>query len=287
MTSFALMLVLIAAVAHATWNLLAKRVCGGTAFIWLFGTLSAVIYLPLAIWIYCTQHPYFGPQQLLFILGSATLHAVYFILLDKGYKVGDLSVIYPLARGTGPLLSTLAAIFLLGEHPTPIALAGAVLIGLGIVAITGNPLQLSGGRDCRPFLFAILCGMTIASYTVLDKVSVSTLLIPPLLLDWSSNLGRVLLLTPYAVKNWDKVRAEWSTNKKAATGVAILSPLAYILVLTAMVFSPVSYIAPAREISILIGTVMGAKLLSEGNIKMRLIGATAMMTGLAALSSGY
>jgi drug/metabolite transporter (DMT)-like permease len=287
MTSFALMLVLIAAVAHATWNLLAKRVCGGTAFIWLFGTLSAVIYLPLAIWITFTQHPYFGPQQLLFILGSAALHAVYFILLDKGYKVGDLSVIYPLARGTGPLLSTLAAIFLLGEHPTPIALAGAVLIGLGIIAITGNPLQMSGGHDYRPFLFAILCGMTIASYTVLDKVSVSTLLIPPLLLDWSSNLGRVLLLTPYAVKNWDKVRAEWATNKKAATGVAILSPLAYILVLTAMVFSPVSYIAPAREISILIGTVMGAKLLSEGNIKMRLIGATAMMAGLAALSSGY
>lgn len=287
MTSFALVLVLIAAFAHATWNLLAKKACGGTAFIWLFGSLSAVIYFPLAIWVYFAQQPEIGWWQLLFILGSAGLHAIYFILLDMGYKIGDLSMIYPLARGTGPLLSTLAAIFLLGERPTPLALAGAVLIGLGIVAIAGNPLKLAQARDYKPLLFAVLCGTSIASYTVLDKVSVSTLLIPPLLLDWSTNLGRVLLLTPYALKNWDKVVLEWATHKKSACGVAVLSPLSYILVLTAMVFSPVSYIAPAREISILVGTVMGAKLLAEGNIKIRLIGAAAMMVGLAALSSGY
>jgi drug/metabolite transporter (DMT)-like permease len=287
MSGFALLLVLVAAFAHATWNLLAKKACGGTAFIWLFAAISGLIYLPLALWLIFTLHPYIGFQQLIFILGSAVLHSIYFILLDRGYQIGDLSVIYPLARGTGPLLSTLAAIFLLGEQPTPIALAGAVLIGLGIIAISGNPLRMSKARDYKPFMFAILCGTAIASYTVMDKVAVSILLIPPLLLDWSTNLGRVLLLTPYALKNWDKVTEQWAANKKAAIGVAVLSPLAYILVLTAMVFSPVSYIAPAREISILIGTIMGAKLLAEGNIKIRLIGATAMMLGLVALSSGY
>ena len=126
----------------------------------------------------------------------------------------------------------------------------------------------------------------IAGYTLSDKLAVSTFLIPPLLLDWSANLGRVFLLTPYAFKNWDKVKDQWACHKIEAISVAILCPLAYILVLTAMVFSPVSYIAPAREISIVIGTAMGARLLSEGNIKIRVIGASAMVIGLGALSIG-
>ncbi|MDR3563226.1 MAG: DMT family transporter [Negativicutes bacterium] len=287
MTSFALLLVLTAAFAHASWNYLAKRACGGTAFIWLFAALSALLYCPLALWIIVVQRPSIGMVQVGFILASSVLHSIYFILLDKGYRIGDLSVIYPLARGTGPLLSTTAAILLLGEQPTPIALAGAALIGIGIVAVTGNPLTMTATRSYKPLVFAVLCGTAIAAYTVLDKVAVSVLLIPPLLLDWATNLGRVLLLTPYALRNWDKVTAQWATNKKEALGVAILSPLAYILVLTAMVFSPVSYIAPAREISILIGTVMGAKLLAEGNVLIRFAGATVMMLGLVALASGY
>lgn len=132
----------------------------------------------------------------------------------------------------------------------------------------------------------MLCGSAIAGYTVVDKVAVSTYLIPPLLMDWSTNLGRVILLTPYSLKNWDKVKEQWLTHKKEALGVAIFSPLAYILVLTAMVFSPVSYIAPAREISILIGAIAGAKLLSESNLTVRLAGAGTMLIGLIALSVG-
>jgi uncharacterized membrane protein len=214
------------------------------------------------------------------------LHSLYFILLDKGYRIGDLSVIYPLARGTGPMLSTIAAIVFLDEHPSAVALVGTVLIGLGIVVITGNPFKLAEPTARKPMIFAILCGTMIAGYTLSDKLAVSTFLIPPLLLDWSANLGRVFLLTPYAFKNWDKVKDQWANHKIEAISVAILCPLAYILVLTAMVFSPVSYIAPAREISILIGTAMGARLLSEGNIKIRVIGASAMVIGLGALSVG-
>jgi drug/metabolite transporter (DMT)-like permease len=184
------------------------------------------------------------------------------------------------------VLSTIAAIVVLGEHPSAVALVGTVLIGLGIVIITGNPFKLAEPTARKPMIFAILCGTMIAGYTLSDKLAVSTFLIPPLLLDWSANLGRVFLLTPYAFKNWDKVKDQWASHKIEALSVAILCPLAYILVLTAMVFSPISYIAPAREISILIGTAMGARLLSEGNIKIRVIGASAMVIGLGALSIG-
>lgn len=286
MTGFALLLILLAALGHATWNYLAKRANGGTAFIWLFASISTLGYLPLALWILLVQQPVIGWQQLSFMLGSAAFHSLYFILLDKGYKVGDLSIIYPLARGTGPVISTIAAILLLGEHPSRIALSGAVLIGLGIVIITGNPARMKESQARRPITFAVICGTVIAGYTLWDKVAVSTLLIPPLLLDWSANLGRVLLLTPYAVKHWEDVKTQWAVHKIEALGVAILCPLAYILVLTAMMSGPVSYIAPAREISVLIGTFMGAKLLSEGNVKTRLAGASAMAIGLGALAIG-
>lgn len=286
MTSLALSLVIIAAFCHSFWNLLAKRACGGTAFIWLFASLSTVLYFPLALWILLAEKPYFSSYQILLILGSAVLHSLYFILLDKGYRFGDLSVIYPLARGTGPLLSILTAIFFLGEQPTPIALAGAGLIGIGILVITGNPFSLKENGARKSIVYALLCGTAIAGYTVVDKIAVSIYLLPPLLMDWSTNLGRVILLTPYSLKNWTKVKEQWATHKKEAIGVAILSPLAYILVLTAMVFSPVSYIAPAREISILVGAILGAKLLSEGNFKIRLAGAGIMLLGLLALSVG-
>lgn len=286
MTESAIVLILIAAFAHATWNYLAKKVCGGTAFIWLFAALSTLIYFPCALWIIVRQNPVIGWYQLAFMVSSAILHSLYYILLDKGYRIGDLSLIYPLARGTGPILSTIAAIILLGEQPSAIALIGTLFIGLGIIVITGNPFQIAEPTARKSVIFAVLCGTMIAGYTFSDKLAVTSFLIPPLLLDWATNLGRVLLLTPYAIKNWNKVNTQWKNHKLEAISVATLCPLAYILVLTAMVFTPVSYIAPAREISILIGTTMGAKLLSEENIKIRIIGASAMLIGLGALSVG-
>lgn len=286
MSSLALILVLTAAFAHATWNYLSKRAQGGTAFIWLFASMSAVLYLPLALGIIITQQPVIGWQQLAFMVGSAALHSLYFILLDRGYTAGDLSLVYPLARGTGPLLSTIAAIAFLGEHPSVIALAGAGLIGLGIVIMSGNPLRPKEFSAYKPIMFAILCGVVIAGYTISDKLAVSMYSIPPLLLDWSANLGRMCLLTPYAFRNRDKIKDQWAIHKLEIIGVAVLCPLAYILVLSAMVFSPVSYIAPARESSILVGTLMGAKFLAEKNMKVRLTGAIAMVLGLAALAAG-
>lgn len=286
MSALALALVLTAALAHAAWNYLAKKACGGAAFIWLFATLSALIYAPVAAWVLFVHQPYLGPWQLLFMAGTAVLHAIYFLLLDKGYQVGDLSLIYPLARGTGPLLAMAAAALLLGERPSLLAVAGALAIAFGILLLTGHPAKLKDPASRRPVVFALLCGATIAAYTVWDKYAVSALLIPPLLYDWTANIGRVLLLTPYAANNRDAVAAQWRANRLAITAVAVLCPLAYILVLTAMTFSPVSYIAPAREISILIGTMAGTRLLGESDAGPRLAAAAAMVAGLAALALG-
>ncbi len=210
----------------------------------------------------------------------------YFLLLNQGYRVGDLSLVYPLARGTGPLLSSVAAISFLGERPSVIALVGALLIVGGAVILTTNldRLRQSGAQEA--LLYALITGLFIAAYTLWDKQAVSHFGVVPLVLDWGANVGRALFLTPIALKYSDQAVAEWLEHKYEAIGCAVLIPLAYILVLTAMQFTPVSYVAPAREISILIGTVMGTRLLGEGDVRRRLAGACAMVLGVVALAVG-
>src|SRR5690349_16047947 len=96
---------------------------------------------------------------------SGALHALYFLLLQRGYATGDLSLVYPLARGTGPLLSTTAAIVFLGERPSPLALAGAAVIILAVFSLMGRPGHASGSG----MGFALLTGAAIAAYTLWDK----------------------------------------------------------------------------------------------------------------------
>jgi drug/metabolite transporter (DMT)-like permease len=197
-----------------------------------------------------------------------------------------LSLVYPLARGTGPLLSSVAAILFLGERPSIIAIIGALLIIGGVIVLTGNLAQLSQ-RNRRPAVgYALITGLFIAAYTLWDKQAVSHFAIAPIVLDWGANVIRSLLLTPFALKYSDHAINEWREHKWEAVAIAILIPFCYILVLTAMRFTPVSYVAPAREISILIGTAMGARLLAEGDAPRRLGAAAAMVLGVVALAIG-
>ncbi|MBI2887355.1 MAG: EamA family transporter [Chloroflexi bacterium] len=286
MTLFALALVLCAAFIHATWNLLAKRSGGGAPFVWLAGSLSAALYAPLALGVVLLQQPELGAVQFLFMSGSALLHTAYFLMLQQGYRVGDLSLVYPLARGTGPMLSTTVAVLVLGERPTPLALAGAALVVGSVFVLTSGPQGLRGGASRWPAIFGVATGSIIACYTLWDKHAVSALLVPPILQDWAANLGRALLLTPSALRSWEEVKLEWRLHRLETVGVALLIPLSYILVLTALVFTPVSYVAPAREISILVGAVLGARFLAEGQVKRRLSAASAMVLGVIALALG-
>src|SRR5262245_14600953 len=281
MTSWALILILTAAVIHATWNLLNKQASGHATFTWLVAVLSALLYAPATITVIEVWQIEINFVAIGMMAGSAALHTAYFVLLNQGYRAGDLSLVYPLARGTGPLLSSLAAIVFLGERPSVIALAGALLIIGGVLILTTNLAQLRerGAQDA--VIYALVTGLFIAAYTLWDKQAVSHFGIAPLVLDWGANVGRAVLLAPFALKYSDQTVAEWREHKWEAIAVAVLIPVSYILVLTAMRFTPVSYVAPAREISILIGTAMGAHLLAEGDVARRLAGACAMGRGVA------
>lgn len=286
LTGLALLLLLCAAFFHASWNFISKKTCGGAIFVWLFNAVASVMYVPVVIGLLWITNSSLQWDYTIFMLGSAILHVGYFILLNKGYDVGDLSLVYPLARGTGPLLSTLAAIFFLGEHPSLIALMGTLFIAVGVFLLLGNPAKYVEMKASSAVLFAVLTGVLIAGYTLWDKYAVSNIAVPPVLMYWGTTVGQALLLIPYALKNREEVITQWRTNRLSIFGVAILCPLSYILVLTTMVFTPVSYVAPAREVSILIGAIMGARFLAEGDAKLRIAAAIVILIGLTCLALG-
>lgn len=291
MTLLALALVLAAGSFHATWNLLAKRASSGVsgpAFVWLCTVLSMLIFAPVAA-IVLSENPHVGTLGLLFMFGTGILHTGYFLSLQEGYRVGDLSMIYPLARGTGPLLASAAAIALFDERPGPLGAAGILLIVSGVFLLAWEPDSGSRGSAKKKWLgmaFGLLTGVFIASYTLWDKYAVSDLSLSPILYYWAFNSVEALLLTPLALRDKEKVRAAWRAHWLETLGVAVLSPLSYVLVLIALVFTPVSQVAPAREIGILIGTLMGGRLLAEGGLRQRLVASGLMVVGIAALAVG-
>jgi drug/metabolite transporter (DMT)-like permease len=283
-----LVLVLVAAFCHASWNFLAKRAGNSPGFVWWCAAVAAIIYVPVLLVFIIIERPQLNGLQIIFIVGTACLHIAYFFFLQRGYGAGDLSLAYPLARGMGPLISTLGAIVLLGERPSVIALIGIALLIGGVLFLVGNPVQiLKRGAQTRVVVgYALLTSVFIASYTIWDKYAVSVLLISPLLLDSSSAMWRATLLTPTVVGKWTSVRETWNRYRLEVVGVAILSPLAYLLILFAMSTSPVSYVAPMRECSVLIGTIMGTRFLAEKQIWRRLSAASVILVGIILLALG-
>ncbi|CAN5852410.1 EamA family transporter [soil metagenome] len=283
MTAIALLLVVGSALLHATWNLLAKRAAGSVGFVWLFSVVILALYVPVALAYVALARPDFTPTHLAFALGSGVLHVGYFVSLQRGYRVGDLSLVYPLARGSGPALATLLAIVLLGERPGAQALIGTLLIVTSVLVLGGR----RGGSDAARRAavgYGLLTGVFIASYTVWDGYAVGHLGASPLLFLVVAEASRTLLFTPAALRRRSELRDTWRVYRREIIGVAVLSPLAYVLVLSALQHAPISLVAPTREISILFATILGSRLLAEGEGLRRALAAIAMVVGVALLA---
>lgn len=287
MTSLAIILVLSSAFTHALWNFLAKRAkTSGVIFVWMFGVIEVTLYFPVMLFVVVTQDVVIGVTEIFMMVGSSFIHLSYFVALTRGYKLGDLSVVYPLSRGIGPLLSTILAIVVLAERPTLIAFMGTVLLTIGIIWLTGDPRKLRGSDILPSLFYALLTGLSIAAYTIWDSHAVNAVGMSPIVYEWGTTLMRATILTPIAIRNWDRIKAGWAHDKLEVTGVAVLSSLSYILMLFALSFSLVSYVAPLRSISILMGVFMGARLLNEGDLRKRLGAAGVMVLGAIALGLG-
>ncbi|XBO85867.1 DMT family transporter [Bacillus licheniformis] len=284
MTAVGFCVLLCSAFIHASWNYLSKKADGGVPFIWLFTAIAAVVYTPLAIGVAIYEKPEIGIWQLVIIMASILAHLGFFLFFKKGTK----RAIFPSSirlRGDRPAAYLRAGGRLFGETLTLPAIIGILLIVISILFYRGVK-RLKEPGSFTPILYGLAVGCIIAAYTLLDKAAVSRFLIPPLLLDYCNTLGRLIILTPFAAKSWSEVRFEWKHHRMEAVGVGVFNSLAYILALSVMVFAPVSYVAPIREISILIGTVMGAVLLSEGFGRLRIIAAVFMVLGVISVAVG-
>jgi drug/metabolite transporter (DMT)-like permease len=290
MTTLAFFLVLTSAVLHALWNFLVKRSgASGPVFIWLFTLPSVIVLAPVAIWMIVTRHITLALPAVLFLAGSAIVHTIYFLLLSRGYRDGELSIVYPIARGTGPLLAGVIAIAILKERPSLAAFAGAVCISGGAVLLAREhraASRESGGTRVRSVEYGLAIGVLIGIYTVWDKYLVGSLAVSPLLLEWVLSGAICMLVTPSAMSNFSLVRSTWEKHSRVAVAGALLSSASYISFLTALAASPVSRVAPLRETSILIGALLGTRLLGEGRPGRRLAAAGAISAGVILVSLG-
>ena len=139
MSAAALALVFSAALMHALWNVVAKRTGGDARFALMAALILVVVWAPLGIWAGWQALPRWGALEWTVLLASAVVHVVYFTTLLRGYRIADLTVVYPVARGTGPLLASLGAIVWLGERLSPVAAAGVAGVAVGIFFIAGGP----------------------------------------------------------------------------------------------------------------------------------------------------
>jgi len=288
MTPLALGLVLIAAFTHATWNYAAKRSGGGLPFVWVSSIFALGLYALAGTAYWLWRQPDLPPGIWWVVLGSGVLKTAYALLLQRAYRSGDFSLVYPLTRGTAPLLATIGAIAFFGERPTPLALAGGGIIIASVFYLTGGPALLRTDRAHlrQGLLYGLACGTCVGVYTVWDQRAVFHLQLPPVLYDGGTQLVLFAILTPFAWRRRAEVADMWRTQRLNAAAVGLLSPLAYVLVLYAMSFTPVSYIAPAREISIVIGAFLGAKFLKEADPARRVLAAGGMVAGIIALALG-
>jgi drug/metabolite transporter (DMT)-like permease len=299
----ALILIFIAAIAHASWNLFTKQAsaAGAASFVWLMAAAATVIYFPVVVASVIASPPRLTALCWVFMAGTGLLQAGYFLFLQSGYRLGDLSLVYPIGRGTGALLAALAGITLLGERPGPAGIAGILLIVAGLV-ILGIPVASASQAvtakavtakavtakavTAKAVTFALITGVFIAAYTLWDKYAVSTLKIPSLVQGYASLPVMALVLTPFALRDTGRTAGVWRTYRRHVLGAAVLAPLAYILVLTALSFTAVSAVAPAREVSVLFGVVLGRRLLGEGSLARRLGAAATIAAGIICIAVG-
>ncbi len=275
-----------AAIIHAGAHVALKRATDKLAFAWWQLLAVIVIYSPVLL----TARWDWGPAVWAIMLGSALFEAAYFYATSRAYTLGDLSVTYPLARGSAPLFISLWAALFLRERPSVLGYAGILTIAAGLFLVNlpsladiGRPLRGLAQPASR---WALLAGVCISLYSTLDKAGVKS--VPPLLYIYLVLVGTWLAMTP----GWwrgGKTRLlaeEWRVNKWSAglAGLAVVG--AYTLVLFAMQRSPVSYVGSVREMSVVLAAWVGSTFLGEGKAGLRVAASVLVVAGIMLIAIG-
>lgn len=280
----ALALLLLSALVHAVWNFLSKRSLDKQAFLWLALVVVSVLFWPVLFF-----YPLPSSTGWIFIGVSGVLEAAYFLLLGGAYQQGDLSLVYPLVRGSAPLFVTFFAVTLLREKIFAGAALGILFIVIGIYVLhltslswKGLLLPLESLRQ-RPSQLGLLTGLATAASVVTDKVGVTYT--SPILYLYLVFVVSCVLMLPFML--WARakpVREEWRVNLPSVAAVGIMFTASYSLVLLALTTSKVSYVSPIREISVVFGALLGTLALREPFAPSKVGGSALIFAGIVMIS---
>lgn len=281
MPATALLLVLLAAVCHTTWNLLLKR--ASERLTTQAGALAWGVVLASPVLLVHSARD-LPPAAWALIVASALFEAGYVFALTAAYGAGDLSLVYPVARGSATLLVLPLAVVLLGERPSASGLAG---IGLVLAGVFGSDVgafrrvPVVPGRR-RALALALVTGSMTAGYSLVNKVGVGLVAVPIYAyLVFAISVALVYLIAwarggPLPVPR----RAAWP--RTALMGILMMT--AYVAVLWAMSLAPVSYVVAAREVGVVVAALLGALILKEPHSRSRVVAAVAIFSGLVVIA---
>lgn len=268
--------------AHGGWNLMLKTEPRRLEVMWGGVWIGILCASPVLLVHAITE---LSPAAWGLVLLSALFETGYMLLLSAAYAAGDLSVVYPVARGTAPVLVTPLAILALGERPSPLGVLGIATVVVGIFASQGLAPRTApfapGAR--RAVGLAALTGVMTAGYSLVNKVGVT--IAPAMLYAFTVFLMNALAL--WAIL-WRRHGLVWPLTREVhpfrLTAIGVLMMAAYMAVLTAMSLAPVSYVVAARETSIVIGALLGAIVLRERHPLARVAGAMVIFAGVVLIA---
>ncbi len=277
MTLTVLLAVLFSAIFHASWNFVLRKHTGNMPLLWAGMFLIAVPIVPIGYAMTPAGESAIPTMEAFsYIACSGIVHGLYFILLARAYQEGAISVVYPVARGTGVALTTVISTSFLGEQLSLVGVFGIVAIIVGIVLIRGFRMKDAKNRGVG---FALATGISIAAYSILDGRGAN--LVHPVFYLGTTDALACLLITPYVLHRYrgmicDELQQHW----RAAVFVGSASMVGYLIILYAFTLGTVSYIVAAREFSVVIGAVLGVRILGEPMRRAGLIGIAAILLGL-------
>lgn len=286
MDALPVLLVFISAISHGLWNYLAKEGDDKESFMLLLNITSLFLILPVFYLI--LPEIYFPMEILPYLLVSGLAEVVYFIGLGKAYEEGDLSVVYPVARSS-PVFVTIVAALFLGENLSLTGILGIFVIFIGVYVLHlkglttadfSAPLKYLTSSSSR---YAIIAALGTTVYSITDKLGVTT--VNPLL--YSFWLGffvtGMMTITVLQRKGIKPILNEMKRPFRTSFA-GVLMRGGYMLVLYAMSIAPVSYILALRQVSVVIGALMGVVFLKESYGRVRVIGSVIIFLGVFILS---
>ncbi len=285
------LVVLAAAVTHATWNAIAHGIKDQTLAFALIGVGGVVIAIPLVI---VTAIPRADCWP--YLLGSVAIHVFYNLLLMRCYRLGEFGQVYPLARGTSPLVVTILAAVFVHEHLSLAQIAGVVVVsaGLAFLVLAGRRPRLAGGsggvaspgKHRAAFLAAVGTGLTIAAYTTVDGVGVRLSASPVGYIGWLMLLESLGVPMFALARRRDVLLKQPQRILLAGLAAGALSVLAYGLVLWAQTRGALASIAALRETSVIFGAIIGTLVFREPFGRTRIAATVLVVAGIVLLNVG-